>query len=144
MSKTIDKFEGEYSFLSNFYPVEIKTANFTFPSTENAYQALKTLDKKIQKEFVKLTPGQAKRKGRKIGIREDWEDIKLYVMEKLIDVKFENEELKQKLLATGDAKLIEGNNWGDTFWGMVNGKGENYLGKILMNKRKELNVHRSI
>jgi predicted NAD-dependent protein-ADP-ribosyltransferase YbiA (DUF1768 family) len=84
------------------------------------------------------TPSQAKWEGRKIPIRKDWEDVKLDVMESLLRVKFADLELKQLLLATGTAKLIEGNFWGDTYWGVCAGIGRNNLGKLLMKIRDEL------
>ena len=73
-------------------------------------------------------------------LRPAWDDIKLNVMRDLVWRKFsEDPELRAKLLATGDAELVEGNAWGDTFWGVdQSGKGENHLGKILMETRTRL------
>ena len=72
-------------------------------------------------------------------IRADWENVKLRVMYDIVKAKFlQNEKLQAKLLATRDRMLIEGNDWGDTFWGMVDGEGENNLGKILMRVREEI------
>lgn len=135
----IESFSGEYYFLSNFYPCEITFIDgYTFTSVEHAYQASKTtIEEEIQK-FVKeagITASQAKRLGRKVTLRPDWEDIKLRVMVALISRKFESPELRAKLLATGTAEIVEGNYWNDYFWGVCNGKGDNYLGKILMTER---------
>ena len=77
------------------------------------------------------------RRGRQVDIRTDWEDRKLDVMTKLLKEKFTNPDLKEKLLATGDQLLVEDNTWGDRFWGQVGGVGENHLGKLLMQVRKE-------
>lgn len=69
----------------------------------------------------------------------DWEEVKDKVMYEIVLAKFtQNPDLKEKLLATGDEHLEEGNTWGDTTWGTVNGIGENRLGIILMKVRKEL------
>jgi hypothetical protein len=84
------------------------------------------------------TPGESKKLGRRCPVREDWEEIKLSVMEELVRSKFSNPKLSQKLLETNDKLLVEGNTWGDTFWGVCNGRGENHLGKILMKVRSEL------
>lgn len=86
-----------------------------------------------------LNPSQAKKLGRSVSLRPDWEDIKIDIMYNICKAKFtQNETLKTKLLKTGDATLIEGNTWGDKIWGQVNGVGENNLGKILMRIREEL------
>ena len=131
---TIDKFDGEYRWLSNF-----STAGGCKPSVEHQYQARKatTVEDAI---FVMAaeTPGEAKKRGRRITIRDDWEDIKLDVMYELLVVKFSVEPLKQKLLDTDNAVLIEGNHWGDTYWGVCRGKGHNFLGQLLMLIRREL------
>lgn len=83
----------------------------------------------------------AKKTGKKIELISDWEKVKLSVMFEVVFAKFsQNEELKQKLLATGNEELVEGNNWGDTFWGMINGVGENHLGKILVKVRTALRI----
>lgn len=132
MTKMIDSFTGKYNFLSNFYKHENSTV-------EHYYQAMKTFNPFEQIKILHApTPKEAKRLGRRCELREDWEDIKLLIMEVLIRLKFTNEHLKQLLLETEDAILIEGNHWGDTFWGQVNGVGNNWLGIILMKIRSEL------
>jgi ribA/ribD-fused uncharacterized protein len=106
---------------------------------EHAYQAAKTLDRVARLEIANLeTPGQAKRKGRNVTLRADWEEIKLDVMRACIAQKFSREPLRSQLLATGDTPLVEGNHWGDTFWGVCKGKGQNNLGVILMQVRRDL------
>jgi ribA/ribD-fused uncharacterized protein len=85
------------------------------------------------------TPGEAKKEGGKLARRPDWEQVKFQVMEDCVRYKFAHHpELKAQLLATGDAELIEGNDWGDKIWGVFHGEGENRLGKILMKIRAEL------
>ncbi len=84
------------------------------------------------------TPGQAKRAGLRLRLRFDWPAIKLGVMSTGLDAKFQIPELRDKLLATGNAELVEGNSWNDTYWGMCRGVGDNHLGKLLMKIRAEL------
>ena len=140
MKKIIDSFSDEFECFSNFYIEDVEFEGIVYPSNEHAFQAAKTLDINERKEIAKaLTPGRAKRMGRKVKLRSDWENIKTDVMKELVFKKFSNKEiLKAKLLDTEDAILIEGNNWGDKIWGQVNGIGENRLGKILMKVREEL------
>lgn len=135
----IDKFEGEYDFLSNFFIHPVTYDETVYVSNEHAYQAAKTLDTD-EREVIEMakTPGQAKKFGRGATLRSDWEQIKLSVMEDLVRQKFQDPTLKQKLLDTGTAELIEGNWWNDTFWGVSNGRGQNHLGLILMKVREEL------
>lgn len=83
-------------------------------------------------------PAKAKKMGRQVKLRKDWEDIKLQVMEKALRLKFQDSTLRKKLIATGDEELVEGNPWGDRYWGVYNGSGKNKLGKLLMKIRKEL------
>jgi ribA/ribD-fused uncharacterized protein len=137
----IDSFQGEYRFLSNFWPAEVEFEGITYPTAEHAYQAAKTLDAAERKRIAALaTPADAKRAGRAVQpLRADWEMAKFDVMERCVRDKFtRHADLRQRLLATGDAELIEGNTWGDRIWGVYQGEGENRLGKILMNVRAEL------
>jgi ribA/ribD-fused uncharacterized protein len=135
----IDKFEDEYRFLSNFWKCTIEYEGITYPSTEHAYQAQKTLDPETRIKIAQAkTEAQAKRMGKTIKVREDWNDIKLKVMEDLLRIKFKIPELRQLLIDTGTQELVEGNWWKDYYWGVCNGKGKNYLGKLLMKLRKEI------
>lgn len=79
----------------------------------------------------------AKRAGQRLALRPDWEQIKQAVMLNLQRQKYSYPELRTLLLATGNLELIEGNTWGDTYWGVCNGVGDNWLGKILMQVRAE-------
>lgn len=131
-------FDGEYRFLSNFHMSPIEFEGIVYPSLENAYQAAKTTPENRQ-QFVNLTPGKSKYLGRSVALRPDWNDVRIDVMATLIGTKFEpHTELAKRLLRTGDVELIEGNTWGDQFWGMCKGRGENNLGKILMKQREFL------
>lgn len=137
--KAITEFQGEHRYLSNFWPAPILWDGIVFPSAEHAYQAAKTHDRTARQYMARLTPGQAKRYGRTVDIRSDWEAIKVETMREIVALKFgTHEHLANKLLATGSAMLVEGNTWGDTFWGVCRGRGENHLGKILMQIRSEL------
>jgi len=139
MSKVIDRFDGEYRFLSNFYPSPIEFGDFIAPTVEHAFQACKTCDLTERKAILMAdTPAKAKKLGRAATLRNDWEASKIECMEFLLDRKFGIPALRVKLLETGDAELIEGNWWGDTFWGVCRGKGENHLGKLLMKIRNQI------
>ena len=152
--KVIDKFTGDYDFLSNFYYAVVYLDGMACPTNEHAYQAAKTLDPILRKQIISTTtPGIAKRLGRKLDkqglTRPDWKEINLALMGNLVTQKFAYPELKEKLLATEDAILIEGNNWCDNFWGdcvcesCLYVKGKNHLGLISMKVRgmlRETNV----
>ncbi len=159
----IAKFTGKYRFLSNFFLAPIKvtvvvsegfpivTKVFTFPSVEHAYQAAKIdvgnrLDRDVIVEingFVResLSAGDAKRLGRRVTLRPDWEEKKLHIMEGLLIDKFtQHDHLRDLLVETGEAELREGNNWGDRYWGVddSSGEGENHLGRLLMRVREHV------
>lgn len=136
----IDKFEGKYAFLSNFYESPIEQDRIIYPTVEHYFQAQKTLDFEERLMIARAgTPGQAKRMGRSVTLRKDWEDVKLEVMEFAVREKFTTHaELRKQLIATGDEELVEGNWWKDRFWGVCEGTGQNHLGQILMKVRDEL------
>ena len=135
----IDKFRGKYFFLSNFYVAPVEYQGLTYQNNEAAFQSAKAKIKKDNEKFIDLVAAEATKLGSQSALRDDWEDVKIDVMHEVCMAKFtQNLLLKEKLLATGTEELIEGNNHGDTFWGCVNGKGENHLGKILMKVREEL------
>ena len=119
-------------------------ASVGYPSVEHAFQAAKSLDNEVRKGFqVCPTAADAKYFGRHVKLRSDWDEVKIRVMKDLVKDKFVRNfsfgsDMKQMLLDTGDSYLEEGNNHGDTFWGTVNGRGKNHLGKILMEVRDEL------
>ncbi len=135
----IGEFKGEFYFLSNFYESDVTYGGITYRNNEAAFQAQKTTNKFIRMKFHQLNPSDAKKLGRQVHLREDWEQIKDQVMYEICKAKFEqNPDLRAKLLATGDEILVEGNTWGDRIWGAVHGVGENRLGRILMRVRSEL------
>jgi ribA/ribD-fused uncharacterized protein len=140
----IEKFWGEYRWLSNFHKSEITYRGRVYGSTEAAYQAQKTLDESIRDEFILLTPKEAKDRGQEVKSREDWNKVKVTFMYEVLVEKFKDRVLRKKLLATGDAELIEGNTWHDNTWGdctCYNCKdifGKNFLGKNLMLVRDQI------
>lgn len=141
---TISSFEGDYEFLSNFYESPIIYNGITFPTVEHFFQAMKTLEPGKVYEIAKATtPGMAKRLGRNVKLRPDWENVKVKVMRKGLELKFQNPALREKLLATGDAFLKEGNTWHDNIWGSCTCErcgdhGQNLLGQLLMAIREEI------
>lgn len=142
MLNKITLFKDDNGFLSNFYPCTVILDGVEYPSVEHAFQAAKTLDLGMRQKIREApTPGKAKRMGGVLKLEMSvpaWNVVKVAVMYDLVKQKFNKEPFRTKLLNTGDAELIEGNWWGDTYWGMCMGKGENNLGKILMCVREEL------
>jgi ribA/ribD-fused uncharacterized protein len=146
----INKFEGRYSFLSNFYPAKIEHQGIEYPTVEHYYMAMKSNDEQLingkyytvgdfREMMAKVeSPGLAKKIGRMVKLRSDWDTYKFEVMNWAVREKFKDANLAQMLLDTGDQELVEGNFWGDVIWGVCDGKGQNHLGKILMQVRNEL------
>ncbi len=153
MSDTIDSFKGKHAFLSNFHPspVRLQLGNkvaFLCDTAEHAFQALKT-DNPDEQTWVAAagTPGEAKKRGRKVTLVRDWENVKARVMAEVVKQKFDqNPALARQLALTGDALLIEGNSWHDQFFGScfcskhANTPGQNWLGRILMAYRERLSL----
>ncbi len=134
------RFRGPYAFLSNFYPSPIPVGDLIAPTAEHAFQMLKTNDLEERRWVCKAaTPAMAKRRGKKVSMRSDWTQHRLEAMEQVLRLKFASgTELAAQLIATGDADLVEGNTWGDQFWGVSRGRGQNHLGRLLMKIRAEL------
>jgi len=126
-------FAKEYRFLSNFWPCRVFNGHW-YPSVEHAYQAAKCLHKRDEVTIRNAdSASMAKRMGKSVELRPDWAKIKLEVMADLLWQKFVlNPELRARLLATGHVDIIEGNTWGDTYWGKCGGVGHNHLGKLIM------------
>ncbi len=138
---SIERFVGPYRWLSNFAWCRVVYDGVRYPSIEHAYQAQKTLDLVARQKFRSphVTPGQAKKLGRTLDLRPDWLEVRVGVMKELLRAKFKDDPFRMLLLLTGEARLVEGNAWGDTFWGVDDEKGgENMLGKLLMEVRDEL------
>lgn len=132
----INSFQDSYYFLSNFYEVPITYNGITYQNNEAAFQAQKCYS---PEKFKDLNPTEAKKLGRQVSLRPDWESVKVKVMREIVHEKFaQNPDLAQRLIDTGDEYLEEGNTWGDRVWGTVNGQGANLFGQILMAERREL------
>jgi hypothetical protein len=146
MSDRIIEFKDEYSFLSNFYIVDIIYDFEIYRSTEHAYQAAKSLSNRYRKDIRDIIePGNAKKFSRTIKKRKDWQDINLSIMEELNIQKFSKDPLRSKLLYTQGKELIEGNWCHDNFYGSCfcdrcGFHGRNELGKILMKIRMEMGL----
>lgn len=137
----ISEFRGKYYFLSNFYSSPVYYRGMTFRNAEAAFHAQK--DRSRASEFTRLNPSEAKRLGRRVRLRRDWEDIKEDIMFEVVMAKFGGSQaLADALLATGDEKLVEGNTWGDRYWGVCDGNGLNKLGGILERVRENLRMLR--
>jgi hypothetical protein len=132
-------FNGPYRWLSNFEKVPIVYEGITYPSVENAYQAAKFVDSDDRLKFEVCNAFEAKKYGKEMsGRREDWQHISIELMTFFNRQKYAQEPFKQRLIDTRDLYIEETNTWGDVFWGVCNGTGENHLGLILMKIREEL------
>jgi ribA/ribD-fused uncharacterized protein len=138
-------FDNEFSFCSNFAACDVEYQGKTYKTSEHAFQAAKTLDP-VEREWVAAahTPGEAKRRGRKVHLRADWEEIKDQVMLDIVREKFKNSDMRHRLVESRDYILCEFNYWHDNYWGDCTCEkckginGQNKLGKILMQVRNEV------
>ena len=141
----------QHTTFSNFSMAVVTLDGIAYMDVESAYQAAKTLDQ-AQRDRIwnASTPGEAKRLGRKVTMRSDWEDIKVGVMRDLLRQKFSPYQSAGsaarlvELLATGDEEMVEGNDWHDNWWGdckcgrpECSAPGLNWLGRLLMEIREE-------
>lgn len=141
MAAVISSFWGKHRFLSNFWPACVVLDNRSYRTVEHAYQAAKSLDAGVRSRIAMCyLPSDAKAMGRIIALRPDWfiGDTRLRIMRDLLRQKFGTEPLRGQLIDTGRARLVEGNTWGDRYWGVCDGRGENHLGRLLMEIREEL------
>jgi ribA/ribD-fused uncharacterized protein len=150
MTEEINRFDGKYGFLSNFYPVRITYHVHALGgpaegvTVEHLYQANKAKTPAgaravLATRFASL----ARAKGHGVATRPDWsDDLKLKIMLDLLRLKFAHPGLRQQLLMTRNAWLVEGNNWNDHFWGVCGGKGQNMLGLLLMKVRHEIRTEK--
>ena len=149
MSNVIIKFSGGYRFLSNFWVCDVEFDGDTYPSSEHAFQAAKAINK-ADREPIKnaASASAAKRLGRRLVLRVDWESVKDSIMLEVLRSKYSlNKDLGDRLLDTNDAILIEGNEWHDNYFGVCycdncSGTGKNKLGEILMKVRNELKAEK--
>lgn len=143
--------KDQYGAFSNFHPSPISILDDTvvkmgriWPTVEHYFQAMKTLDWSEQEKIRAAdSPGEAKRMGRKLTLRSDWEAVKVDVMLTALHEKFEDPTLKELLLSTEDAKIYEDSPY-DMIWGTGErgavGTGQNLLGKALMEVREAIRI----
>ena len=141
----ISELKGKYRPLSNFWYASVVLDGVVYPTVEHAYQAAKTLNPEERAYILTVhSPIGAKEAGRKVTLRENWDMIRVNVMYNLVLQKFQRHpDLKELLLSTDGKEIQEGNNWGDSFWGVCppkSGLGMNTLGRILMDIRDEMLV----
>lgn len=139
----IARFDGMWRFLSNFHYCPVTIRGYTYPTAEHAYQAAKARNRDDWERVMRCkTPGEAKRAGREIRMMDGWEDgdppMKVEQMMTVLRAKFSTPWMRDLLLLTGEAELIEGNDWGDQYWGVYRGQGKNMLGVLLMLVRLEI------
>lgn len=137
----INEFQGEYRWLSNFVECDIEYNGFIYPSVENAYQAAKMKNKEDALKFLNVTSGRAKQLSKTLPIRDDWGKLKIYYMREFLIQKFSQKPYKDLLMNTCGLDIIEGNRWGDKYWGVClkTNNGQNNLGKLIMGIR-DINV----
>lgn len=146
MPEYIARFDGtDHRFLSNFYRAPITFEGKVYETSEHAYQSAKTSNDDEREQIrADESPAAAKKMGRKVTLRPDWEQVKASIMEDIVRIKFNSRsDLAGRLLATGDKILVEGNTWHDRFFGVCycdkcKGQGKNVLGGVLMKVREEL------
>ena len=138
------EFRDKYAFLSNMYSCPVHYDGETFPCVETAFQYAKCADENEKEKFINnrgyfVSGFVARKLGQQVKLRDDWQYARLEVMYELLEDKFcHNEGLRQALKDTGDRWIQEDNDWGDTFWGVCNGIGENMLGKMIMEIRQNI------
>jgi len=136
----IDSFSGDFLGLSNVTPYVVKIGEIAFPTLEHAFQAMRWSRKQDWIEIARIpNPADARRRGEGLLYqRPDWEEKKRFLMYKLLQDKFQYNPYRNLLLETWPRQLIEENHWKDKYWGVYNGEGENWLGRLLMRVRLEL------
>ncbi len=132
----------KYGYFSNFAPYPIKVKGREWPTSEHYFQSQKFAGHKDEEEIRSASsPMKAAKMGRdrKRPFRKDWEYVKDNIMREALYAKFtQHLELKSKLLATGNASIIE-HTKNDSYWGDGgDGSGKNMLGKLLMELREKL------
>ena len=135
----VDDFHGQHAFLGNFFPAKVEVDGLVYANAEAAYQASKCAAPAQRRRFAELTsPTAARRLGAQVTTDADWPARRVDAMARVLRAKFANPDLRDQLLATGNARLVFINAWGDAFWGVCDGAGENHLGRLLEQLRAQL------
>jgi ribA/ribD-fused uncharacterized protein len=136
----VREFQGDFRWLSNFWPAPVVLDGLTYPTVEHAYQAAKSEDPAWRQLVLRTPkPGKVKRSARGVQVRPDWDAARVGIMLDLLRQKFrKGSDLGDQLARTGQRELIEGNTWGDVWWGVSRGQGQNMLGKLLVQVRGEI------
>ncbi len=134
-------FKDKYDYLSNMYPCPVKVMInnnvYEFKCSESVYQACKCPER--IEEFVNLNGYEAKKLGKRVKLRPDWEELKFGFMYAVVKAKFDQNKFLGLRLKSLKGDIVEENTWNDTYWGICNGIGDNNLGKILMDLRDYYN-----
>lgn len=131
-------FQGEYRWLSNFAPCDILYDGVIYPSVENAYVAAKTTNPSARRQLETRSPNDAKSIGRTLPLRKHWDQLRVPLMRQFLIQKYNQVPYRQLLIETEGRYIEETNWWNDRFWGVCGGKGENMLGKLIMDIRDHL------
>lgn len=140
----IHEFRGAYNFLSNFYSTPVLFRGVVYVSSEHAYMSAKSDDPQWKEYCVNpnVSASDVKENSKHIRYVDNWHTLKFQIMEECLRSKFENPILREKLLATGNQNIQEGNYWNDRIWGVdlsvTPNIGENHLGRLLMKIRDEI------
>lgn len=136
--------DAETAFLSNFHMHPVEFGGIIYPTAEHAFQAQKCARESDRRLFALCKkPGEARKLGRRVQLRADWERVKMSVMEDVLRAKFADPDLRARLLKTGNCEIVHLNGWHDQFWGdcacpMHPSPGDNHLGRLLMKIRGDL------
>ena len=156
----IDSFRGENFYLSNMYPLQypiLTRLHASAATSEHAYQAAKFSRPDLHYQVAGARAAHRAKGEQLDGIASknlahefidagalvvpDWNLIKVGIMQEVVRRKFiANPDIRMTLAETGDEELVEGNDWGDLFWGVDHetGEGLNHLGKVLMEVRTDV------
>lgn len=137
-SLPIEDFAGDHGWLSNSYPSPVEFEGALYATVENAFQAAKTKDLKARALLRDCGPDEAKMRGMHVPQRHDWTDVHAAIMDSLLREKFAIPALRRRLLATGRRPIVNRNVFGDTYWGVCRGQGDNRLGEAIMRIRADL------
>lgn len=136
--KDIHSFTDDYSFLSNSFPCTIEIDGLKFNSAEAAFWSQRVKDINARRKYARLSPNKAREKALQAVPIDDWDEVKDDIMRKVLKIKFSNPDLKKKLLDTKVQNLYNNTTYRDEYWGIYMGKGNNKLGKLLMELRSSL------